>query len=99
MTGLHSICDDFGTSELADRVKQYSPGWYASWDLIEDDKMDALTPQFQVVRVATFPAMDDPDRNLLVLYRLEPTNGPSDGHRRRGRNKLGQQPSKIQLKH
>jgi len=100
MTGLHSVCDDFGTMQLIDRVRLYNPGWYAAWDQVEDDKLDAMSPLFRLERVAAFPAMDDPDRNLLILYRLEPANGPSDGHpRRRGHNKLGQQPSKVQIKH
>jgi hypothetical protein len=105
MTGLHSICDDFGTAELVDRVNQYNPGWYAAWNLIEDDKMDALTPGFHVERVATFPALDDPDRNLLILYRLEPADAVPEAphHPRRElrhfRNKLGQQPSPEQLQH
>ena len=103
MTGLHSICDDFGTSDLADRVKQYNPGWYAAWNLIEDDKMDALSSQFQVTRVASFPAMDDSDRNILVLYRLEPAGEEQEQPRRRrgriSRNRVGQQPSSSQLKH
>ena len=103
MTGLHSICDDFGTAELVDRVNQYRPGWYASWNLIEDDKMDALTPNFNVERVATFPAMDDQDRNLLILYRLTPADAETDSARKKGRrrlrSKLGQQPSTTQLKH
>ena len=99
MTGLHSICDDFGTAELADRVKQYNPGWYLSWNLIEDDKMDALTPQFQVDRVATFPAMDDQDRNVLILYRLTPAELVSGARGSRRRGKLGQKPSTSQLKH
>ncbi len=103
MTGLHSICDDFGTAELADRAQKYNPGWYLAWNLIEDDKMDALTPLFHVERVATFPAMDDQDRNLLVLYRLEPedTGAKRQTHlrNRHTRTKLGQQPSQVQLQH
>ncbi len=103
MTGLHSICDDFGTAELVDRVNQYRPGWYASWNLIEDDKMDALTPNFNVERVADFPAMDDQDRNLLILYRLTPADAETDSARKKGRHRLrsrfGQQPSNTQLKH
>lgn len=104
MTGLHSICDDFGTSELADRVKKYHPGWDVSWNLIEDDKMDALAPLYRVHRVATFPAMDDQDRNVLILYRLdrlETSTGASweeRGSRHRSRFK-GQRPSVLQLTH
>jgi 4-amino-4-deoxy-L-arabinose transferase-like glycosyltransferase len=104
MTGLHSICDDFGTLELADRVDRYKPGWYVAWNLIEDDKMDVLAPRYRVTRVATFPAMDDQDRNVLILYRLDPENSKSAEEGRRGRahrfrNKAGQQPSPIQLEH
>jgi hypothetical protein len=83
MTGLPSIDDDFGTMELAERVKTYRPGWYAAWNELDDDKMDALTPLYRIERVAAFPAMDDPDRNLLILYRLDPTDVPSPGKGRK----------------
>jgi hypothetical protein len=76
MTGLESICDDFGTMQLSDRVATYKPGWFATWNYVEDDKMDALAPKYQLVRVGAFPALDDPDRNLLILYRLDPVSHP-----------------------
>ncbi len=72
MTGLPSICDDFGTMELDARVRTYHPGWYVAWNYVEDDKMEALAPIYHLRRVAEFPAMDDPERNLLILYRLDP---------------------------
>jgi hypothetical protein len=72
MTGVPSICDDFGTLDLVARVRAYNPGWYVAWNQVEDDKMDALTPTYHLERVAAFPAMDDPERNLLILYRLDP---------------------------
>ena len=105
MTGLPSICDDFGTMDLEARVAAYKPGWYVAWNQVDDDKMDALTPRYRVERVAAFPAMDDPERNLLIVYRLDPAEG---GARRRHRRKpvpklletkVGQQPSEIQLEH
>lgn len=105
MTGLPSICDDFGTLDLADRVAAYKPGWYVAWNQVDDDKMDALTPLFHVERVAAFPAMDDPDRNLLIVYRLDPAEGGPRRRRRRKpipkllQTKLGQQPSQTQLEH
>ena len=106
MTGLPSICDDFGTLELEARVALYRPGWYLSWNQVDDDKMDALTPLFHLERVASFPALDDPDRNLLILYRLDPADRyrpPSHRLRRplpkRLISKLGQQPSASQLQH
>jgi hypothetical protein len=77
MTGLPSICDDFGTMDLAVRVKAYHPGWYITWNQVDDDKMDALTPVYHLQRVASFPAFDDPERNLLIVYRLDPATTPS----------------------
>jgi hypothetical protein len=105
MTGLPSICDDFGTMELKDRAAAYRPGWYATWNEVEDDKMDALAPLFHLERVAAFPAFDDPDRNLLILYRLDPPQAevPRKPHRRAVpkllQTKTGQQPSAVQLEH
>ena len=107
MTGLPSIDDDFGTLDLAERVRQYRPGWYASWNELDDDKMEAITPLYHAVRVAAFPAMDDPDRNILILYRLDPAEAattPKPGAARRRppralRTRLGQQPSTTQLVH
>jgi hypothetical protein len=105
MTGLPSICDDFGTMELADRVAVYRPGWYLAWNQVEDDKMEALAPLYRLHRVAAFPAMDDPERNLLILYRLDPANSAPPPHKLRKpiptllRTKIGQQPSQIQLEH
>ncbi|SEG45636.1 Dolichyl-phosphate-mannose-protein mannosyltransferase [Bryocella elongata] len=105
MTGLRSIDDDFGTMELVDRVKAYRPGWYVAWNELDDDKMDALSTIYRIQRVAAFPAMDDPDRNLLIVYRLDPKDAtpPVKGRRRplpkALRTRLGQQPSVDQLEH
>jgi hypothetical protein len=109
MTGLPSICDDFGTMTLPERVAKYRPGWFATWNDVEDDKMEALAPWFRLVRVATIPAFDDTDRNVLILYRLDPVSSPGvpgrPGRRRflsfprRLRTKVGEQPSPVQLKH
>jgi len=107
MTGLPSIDDDFGTADMDVRVKQYKPGWYAAWNDVEDDKADAITPMYQMKRVAAFPAYDDPDRNLLILYRLDPATESPPPPRHRARRhipkalvtKMGQQPSDNQLEH
>jgi hypothetical protein len=105
MTGLPSIDDDFGTMDLDKRVAAYRPGWYAAWNELDDDKMDALTPLYRVERVAAFPAMDDPDRNLLILYRLDPTVQTPEVRKHKPvtpkplRTRIGQQPSVEQLEH
>ena len=75
MTGLPSICDDFGTMELENRIAMYQPGWFVAWNYVEDDKMEALAKFYRLTRIAAFPAMDDPDRNLLIVYRLDPKAG------------------------
>ncbi len=85
MTNLESICDDFGTMELPQRVAIYKPGWFATWNYVEDDKMDALAPMYRLVRVGAFAALDDPERNLLILYRLDPVGAPG----------VGEQPSAV----
>ncbi len=109
MAGLPSICDDFGTMLLPDRIAAYKPGWFATWNEVEDDKMEALAPMYRLQRVMAVPAFDDPDRNLLILYRLDPlaTPGLRPAPRRPRstfiprslRTKIGEQPSVEQLQH
>ena len=106
MTGLPSICDDFGTMQLQTRIATYNPGWFVTWNHVEDDKMDALAPVYHLQRIAEFPEMDDPERNLLILYRLDPatpsTPPPATPRRpipRLLQTSLGQQPSVTQLQH
>jgi hypothetical protein len=105
MTGLPSIDDDFGTLDLEKRVKAYRPGWYVAWNELDDDKADSLTPLYTIHRVASFPAYDDPDRNLLILYRLDPAEPTPEIQPKRRHTpkplvtKLGQQPSTEQLQH
>jgi hypothetical protein len=106
MTGLPSICDDFGTMDLAVRVQAYRPGWYVTWNQVDDDKMDALAPLYHLQRVAAFPAFDDPDRNLLILYRLDPATPVTPPHPRRKatiphllQTNFGKQPRTLQIEH
>lgn len=97
ITGIPSICDDFGTMELVDRVAAYKPGWFATWNEVEDDKMDALAPTYRLERVAAFAAYDDPDRNLLILYRLDPLSTPGR-LRRSGRRRYMNSPRRLKIK-
>ena len=83
MTGLPSICDDFGTMELQDRIAAYRPGWFVTWNYVEDDKMEALSHFYHLTRMASMPAMDDPDRNLMILYRLDSRDGTARKQHRR----------------
>jgi hypothetical protein len=97
MTGLPSICDDFGTMSLQQRIATYRPGWYVTWNEVDDDKMEALAPAYRLERAGTFPAMDDPERNLLILYRLDPLSSAPTPLPKRSRSV--QLPSHTQRTH
>ena len=72
MTHLPAICDDFGTWDLAKRIHNYQPGWYAAWNELDPGNLEDLHTQYSLERVARFRAFDDPDRNVLILYKLHP---------------------------
>ncbi|MGC2620317.1 MAG: glycosyltransferase family 39 protein [Acidobacteriaceae bacterium] len=72
MTRLPSICDDFGTWDLPYRIHEYHPSWYATWNEVDEGTLLDLETQYSLERVASFPAFDDPDRDVFILYRLHP---------------------------
>jgi hypothetical protein len=72
ITHLPSICDDFGTSDLPSRIHRYQPGWYAAWNEIDPGTLEDLHTQYSLQRVARYHAFDDDDRNVLILYKLNP---------------------------
>jgi len=72
ITHLPAICDDFGTWDLTKRIHSYKPGWYATWNELDPGTLEDLQTQYSLERVASFRAFDDPDRNLLILYKLHP---------------------------
>jgi hypothetical protein len=72
ITGLPSLCDDFGTMPLPEKLARYKPGWYAEWNDMDPRTLDDLQTQYAVVQVASFKAFDDDDRDTLVLYKLVP---------------------------
>lgn len=67
-----AICDDYGTWDLTERIRVYRPSWYAAWNEVDEGTREDIETQYSLHEVASFPAFDDPDRNLLILYRLEP---------------------------
>jgi hypothetical protein len=72
ITGLPAICDDYGTWDLPYRIHAYQPGWFATWNELDPGTLLDLSTQYSLQQVASFPAFDDPDRNLLILYRMIP---------------------------
>jgi len=75
MTHLPAMCDDFGTVDLQTRIAQYQPGWYAAWNDLDPGTLQDLHTLYSLEQVASFPALDDPERNVLVLFKLHPLPG------------------------
>ncbi|MDR3738698.1 MAG: glycosyltransferase family 39 protein [Terracidiphilus sp.] len=71
-THLPSLCDDFGTTPLESKLAQYQPGWYAAWNDLDPGTLADIHTHFSLEQVATFRAFDDPERNVLVLFKLHP---------------------------
>ena len=75
VTQLPTLCDDFGTMDLSEKLDVYRPGWYADWNHLDAYELEDLHLYYSLEQVAAFPAFDDPERNLLVLYKLHPLPG------------------------
>jgi hypothetical protein len=69
---LQAMCDDFGTEHLDARLSEYQPGWYATWNDIDPFILEGIHEGYSMEQVASFPALDDPERNTLVLFKLHP---------------------------
>jgi hypothetical protein len=72
LTHVPGLCDDFGTADLPSKLTVYQPGWYASWNDLDPGTIEDLHTIYSLEQVASFPAFDDPDRNILVLFKLHP---------------------------
>ena len=72
LTHLPALCDDFGTMELPDKLGKYQPGWYASWNDLDPGTLADLHTHYSIEQVASFPAFDDKERNVLILFKLHP---------------------------
>jgi len=75
VTHLPTICDELSTEDLAQKVGRLQPGWFSSWNDIDPTTLAALHTRFSLEQVASFSAFDDPDRDLLVLFKLHPLPG------------------------
>ena len=69
---LPAICDDFGTQDLVSKLKVYQPGWFATWNVVDPGTLEDLHSHYSLEQVASFRALDHPDRNVLVLFKLHP---------------------------
>jgi hypothetical protein len=77
ITHLQAQCDDFSIRtpkfpDLGTKLEIYQPGWWATWNAIDPGTLEDIHTHFSLEQVATFHAFDDPDRNVLVLFKLHP---------------------------
>ena len=75
VTHLPSLCDDFGTQELVSKLADAQPGWYAAWNDLDPGTIEDIHTHFSLEQVASFRTFDDPERNVLVLFKLHPLPG------------------------
>lgn len=78
ITRLPTLCDDFGapTAQMPDlpaKLAYYKPGWWATWNDIDPGTLEDLHAYYTLEQVASFRALDHPERNRLVLFKLHPT--------------------------
>jgi hypothetical protein len=78
ITHLPAICDELSTDDLADKVGRYEPGWFASWNGVDPSTLVDLHTRYSLEQVASFNALDDPYRNVLVLFKLHPLPGAKE---------------------
>jgi hypothetical protein len=77
---LPTLNDQFVTRspaipDLAAKLGYYQPGWYATWNVLDPGMLEDIHSHYSVEQVASFPAFDDPTRNVLVLFKLHPWPG------------------------
>jgi len=80
ITHLPTLCDDFGAPtksmpDLPGKLAYYQPGWYATWNDLDPGTLEDLHTHFSLEQVASFRALDDRERNVLVLFKLHPLPG------------------------
>ena len=69
---IPALCDDFGTMELPEKITRYQPGWYASWNDLDPGTLADLHTRYSLEQLAEFPAFDNKERNVLILFKLHP---------------------------
>ena len=80
LTHLQSLCDDFSmrTRHFLTWERSwpmYKPGWWATWNDIDRGTLEDIHTHYSLEQVAEFRAFDDPERNVLVLFKLHPLPG------------------------
>ena len=71
MTGIPSVNEAFGMDDQTALLKRSRPGWYLIWNEIDPPFLPKLAP-YKLDEAARFSVFDNDDRNLLILYRMDP---------------------------
>jgi Dolichyl-phosphate-mannose-protein mannosyltransferase len=58
--------------DLAAKLGYDQPGWYATWNQLDAGALEDLHSHYSVEQVASFRALDDRTRDVLVLFKLHP---------------------------
>ena len=74
---VQTLCDDFSMHtqaypDLGTKLVIYKPGWWATWNDIDRGTLEDIHTHYSLEQVASFKAFDDPERNVLVLFKLRP---------------------------
>jgi hypothetical protein len=72
LSGIQSLSAEYNTHGLDALLDQYKPNWYAGWIGWEDEGTATLRRRYRLEEKARYTVFDDPRRQTLVLYRMEP---------------------------
>lgn len=77
---VQTLCDDFSMQtpafpDVGTKLAIYKPGWWATWNDIDPGTLEDIHTHYSLEQVASFKAFDDPERNVLVLFKLHPLPG------------------------
>jgi hypothetical protein len=80
ITHIRTLCDDFSMRtpafpDVGTKLAIYKPGWWATWNDIDPGTLEDIHTHYSLEQVAEFRAFDDPERNVLVLFKLHPLPG------------------------
>ena len=77
-TGEAGINSEYAVGGIDAMLDRYRPEWFAAWNEEEAYGMRWYGERYRMVERARYRVFDDPERNVLVLYRLEEKPGYQD---------------------
>ncbi|RXH57452.1 glycosyltransferase family 39 protein [Granulicella sibirica] len=77
-TGVAGINSEYAMGGIDAMLDRYRPEWFAAWNGEEDYGTRWFGERYWMVERGRYRVFDDPERNVLVLYRLEEKPGYRD---------------------